>query len=363
MKSLTLMLPLLVLAVPLAAQDSSVRAAPPPPTAQGGPVKKVPWANKFFSGTPDNPPPVVLQDFGAVPKGTVKTYRFKMTNIYAVPMQVAEPQPNCGCVSVLEYTALMKPMETGYIEIKVDTSRVEGPKVIKLPVQFKGRAANGQPFESEADLEVRVVSRPEIAVNPGAFNFGQVPAGQKAVASVVVSYAGNQPNWAITQIGLRKELFDHQVQPVNVRGARAAFQVTLTLKPDAPAGTLDEHVELKTNEAGGQGVLSLAVRGQILPALGVVGGNHRKLGGVEIGQRFEHKVMIQSDKPFKVTAVDGQGDGVTVPLPPVQAVKTQVVTVIFAPEKPGPVKKTLTVKTDTGKSVSLTVEAIGKDPQ
>ena len=353
MKFLTLTLPLLVLAAPLAAQER--------------PARSIPWANKFFSGTPNNPPPVVLHNFGVLPKGTVKTYRFKMTNIYAVPMQVTEPRPNCGCVSVLEYTGEMKPRETGHIDIKIDTSRVEGEKVVKLPVVFKGRdPKTGEPFQSEADLEVRAVSRPEIAVNPGAFNFGQVPAGQKATASVLVTYSGPQPNWKVTQIGLRKELFDHQIQPVNVRGARVAYQVTLTLKPDAPAGVLDEHIELKTNEPGGQAVVNLAIRGQVLPALGVVGGEHVKLAkgeGVVVGQRYEHNVMIQADRPFKVTAVEGQGEGISVPILPVDPKKTQVVRVIFAPEKPGPVKKTLTLKTDTGKSVTLTVEAVGKDPQ
>jgi hypothetical protein len=349
MKSLTSMLTLLVLTAPLAAQDS--------------PVKKIPWANKFFTGKPDNPPPVILQDFGALPKGTVKTYRFKMTNIYDVPMQVRQPQPNCGCVEVLEYTGTMPPLHTGYIDIKVDTSRVEGPKVVEMPVRFQGQDKAGQPFESTAKLEVRVVSRPDIGVNPGAFNFGQVPAGQKGAASVVITYAGAQPNWAITEIGLRKELFDHEVKAVNVRGARAAFQVTLTLKPDAPAGNLDERIELKTNEPGGQGVVSLAIRGQVQPPLGVIGGEHRKLDAVVVGQRGDHRVVIQADKPFRVTAVEGQGDGITVPLPAVPAAKAQIITVTFTPEKPGPVKKTLTVKTDTGKSISLTIEGIGKEPQ
>ena len=40
-----------------------------------------------------------------------------------------------------------------------------------------------------------------------------------------------------------------------------------------------------------------------------------------------------------------------------------MLTVTFAPEKPGPVKKVLTIKTDTGKSVTLTVEGVGKEPQ
>jgi hypothetical protein len=206
MKSLTLTLFLLGLAAPLAAQDSLAQTAP--------------WANKFFSGKAEKPPPIILHDFKDLPKGTVKTYRFKMVNIYAVPMQVSEPKPNCGCVSILEYTGEMKPNDTGYIDIRVDTSRVEGPKRVEIPVLFRGWDKAGQPFQSVARLEVRVNSRADIAVNPGLFNFGQVPAGQKATATVVVSYNGAQPNWAFTEIGLRKELFDHDVKPVNVRGAQ-----------------------------------------------------------------------------------------------------------------------------------------------
>jgi hypothetical protein len=351
MKSLTWMLPLLVLAAPLAAQDS--------------PARKIPWANKIFTGTPDKPPPVVLHDFGVLPKGTVKTYAFKMTNIYAVPVQIAEvPSANCKCVSVVEYTGQMNPRETGHILIRINTALVEGEKSIKLPVLFKGRdPKTGEPFQSIADLEVRAISRPEIAVAPGAFNFGQVPAGQPATQKVVITYTGAQPNWNVVEIGVRKDLFDHAVRRVNVPGARAAYEVTLTLKANAPAGRLDEHVELKTNEPGSQALLSLAVQGQVLPALGVVGGEHRKLNGVVAGQKFDHRVTIQADKPFKVTGVDGQGDGVTVPILPVEAAKVQVITVSLLVEKPGPVKKTLTVKTDTGKSVTLTVEGVAKDQE
>lgn len=355
----TLTLPLLVLAAPLAAQDN--------------PAREIPWANKFFVGNTDNPPPVILQDFGVLPKGTIKAYRFKMNNIYSVPMQITEPKPSCGCLSVARYTAQLNPRERGYIDIVINTASVEGEKEVRLPVQFWGRdpktgdsiidPKTKRPFNSEAKLVIRFVSRPEIAVNPGAFQFGQVPAGQKASQTVLITYTGPQPDWKITEVGIRKELFDAEVTPVTVRAAKAAYQVTLTLKPGVPAGNLDEHIELKTNEPGAQAVLNLAVSGHIQAALSVVGSDQVKFLGVEVGQRQERNVTVQAEKPFVVKAVEGQGDGVTVTLLPVQAKKVQVVTVTFAPEKPGPVKKVLTLKTDTGKAVRLTVEGIGKEPQ
>jgi Protein of unknown function (DUF1573) len=359
MKSLTLMLLLLVLAVPAAAQESA--------------GKSIPWANKFFTGSPDNPPPVILQDFGVLPKGTIKTYRFKMTNIYAVPMQVMEPKPTCNCISIARYSSQILPREVGYIDIEIDTSRAEGEKEIKLPVTFQGRdpktgdpiidPKTKQPFNSRADLVVRFVSRPEIEVKPGAFQFGQVPAGQTATQKVLVTYTGLQPNWKILEVGIRKELFDAEVRSVAVRNAKAAYEVTLTLKPDAPAGLLDEHIELKTNDPGAQSVVNLAVNGQVQSQLSIVGTDLLKVGGVEVNQRVERKVAVQAEKPFKIKAVEGQGDGVSVTLLPVPDNKVQVITVTFAPDKPGPIKKVLTIKTDSGKSVTLTVEGIGKEPQ
>jgi hypothetical protein len=199
----TLTLTLLVLAVPLAAQE--------PPT------KSIPWANKFFAGNSDNPPPVILQDFGVLPKGTIKAYRFKMTNIYALKMQVMEPRPPCSCVSVAQYKAELNPQESGYIDVVINTALVDGEKEVRLPVHFWGRdpktgetvvdPKTKRPFNSEAELVIRFVSRKEIAINPGAFQFGQVPAGQKASQTVLITYTGLQPDWKITEVGIPKQLF------------------------------------------------------------------------------------------------------------------------------------------------------------
>ena len=86
----------------------------------------IPWANKFFGGKAETPPPVILHDFGTLPKGTVKTYRFNIRNIYSIPIIVREPAVSCTCVSIVEYTPTLKPLERGHIDVRIDTSRVDG---------------------------------------------------------------------------------------------------------------------------------------------------------------------------------------------------------------------------------------------
>lgn len=351
MTKLAKTLPLLFLAAPL--------MAAPTPTPE-----PVPWANKFFSGKTEAPPPVILHDFGTVPKGTVKVYRFEMANIYAVPMQIREPQPSCGCVSVLKYTAKLNPRETGFVEIEMNTKVFDGYKSVKIPVMFIGRdPKTDEQFFSSAQLEVRARSQADVAIDPGSFEFGQIPAGQKAASALTVTYTGRQPGWKITEVGYRKELFDVTVDPVEVAKG-AAYKVTVTLRPGIPAGAFNEQLILKTNEPGAKAALSLNVAGTIQPTLSISPSDLMKFeGGVEVGQKKERSVTVQAEREFKIKEVEGQGDGISVILLPRGPSKAQPLTVVFSPEKVGPVKKVLTIKTDTGKTVPLTVEAVGKDPQ
>jgi hypothetical protein len=352
MSRLLLTLTVLALALPAAAQEVTLE-------------KKVPWANKFFTGEKSSPPPVILQDFGTVPQGTVKTYRFKMTNIYAVPMQVREPKPSCGCVSVIEYTGKMEPRETGHIDIKIDTSRVDGQKVVRLPVHFDARdAKTGQPFFSEAELEVRVNSRPDISIKPGFIEFGTVAVGEKAGKSATIYYTGRQAGWEIKEFGYKKELLDVKIEPLAVRGG-VAYKLTASLKASAPAGAFDEQIVLKTNDnTSPNPVLILNVSGLIQAPLSVVGapGGVLKMEGVVVGKKSQKQIIIRAEKAFKIDSVEGQGDGVSTSLVPMDAAKAQVVPIVFEPKKVGPVKKTLSIKTDTGETVTITVEGIGIEP-
>jgi hypothetical protein len=327
----------------------------------------LPWANKFFTGKEEAPPPVIVHDFGTLPKGAVRTHRFPMKNIYAFPMQVEQPRPSCGCVTVLEYTGKMDSKETGYIEIKIDTSRVVGVKEVQLPVKFIGQnPKNGQPFWSIAQLQVRAVSRPDILMEPGAFAFGVNAAGAKNSQSLTLTYSGRLPGWKVTDVTFNKDMYDVTCTsvPAEVRGT-VAYLVKATLKEGAPVGKINDQIVLKTNDPAAP-ALMVTVTGEVQAALSLVGGDGGgdsvRLGAVELGKKIEKKLIVRNDKPFKIAAISGQGDGVTVMLLPIPAAKSHVVTVQFQPEKIGAVKKTLVIKTDAGETIELRVEAAGIAP-
>src|SRR5262249_18481171 len=200
---------------------------------------------------------------------------------------------------------------------------------------------------STALLEIRAVSRPDIEIRPGVVQFGTVPAGKKATQAVDVVYSGRQRGWNITEVGYKKDVLDVTVAPLPGRGV-TGFQGTSTLKATAPAGAVDEQIVLKTNDPAAP-ALTLMVTGEVQAALSLRGldkdgivrvGNGN--GKVEVGKKAEKNIMVLSDKLFKVTKVEGQGDGVTVVISPGDAKKAQVITVTVLLEKAGPIKKVLT---------------------
>ena len=143
----TTVLALLLISAPAGAQEPDTKAA------------RVPWANKMFVGKTDTAPPTIVHDFGVLKKGTVKEYRFEMTNIYAVPMEI-HPTVLSGSLSVKDFTAKLRPNEAGHILVKIDTSKFDRRRAIRLPVVFRGTdAKSNESFFSTAELEVWVISR------------------------------------------------------------------------------------------------------------------------------------------------------------------------------------------------------------
>jgi archaellum component FlaG (FlaF/FlaG flagellin family) len=319
----------------------------------------IPWANKFFSSKPEVPASIV-HDFGTVPKGKIVTHRFKMTNIYQVPMTVVEPRPTCGCVSVLQYSPRLDVLEAGSLEIKLDTNKYDGGfKRVTIPVTFIGQdPRTGERFQSTADIKVQINSRTDINMTPGSINFGIVAAGNKPSQSLKLTYTGRVANWGISSVAYNEEKFDVKVDAEATRSGKA-YTVSVTLKPGVAAGSLDEEIALNTNDTTAP-VLKVGVMGKIEAAV-TLSPSELKFGTAKVGLAKEQKVIIRAEKEFTIKEILGQDDEVTVSYPPLPPNKVNVFTVKYTAGKAGAMKKTLTVVTSTGDKVLLPLEALSNE--
>jgi hypothetical protein len=310
----------------------------------------IPWAQKFFSK--ENPPPrVIVHDFGTVPHGAMLAHRFPVTNIYNVPMQITEIRKSCGCVNASPSSATLQPRETGYIEITMDARKFTQQKEVSVYVTF------GPQYVSTATLLVKANSRPDVVLNPGEVNFGVVAQGQKPVATIDVEYAGNL-NWTVTGVEEHTGPFDVQTQQLFRQPGKVGYRVFVTLKGEAPAGPLKDEFSLKTNDPGSP-LIPVVVQGSVQAPLAVTP-TSVAFGPVKLGQAVTKRVVVRGSKPFRITKVEGDGDGVTVEVPGAAA-PAQIVTVRFQPAKPGEVKKKIVFTTDFegGLTATLPVEGTG----
>lgn len=311
------------------------------------------WAAKFFTNG-------LTHNFGNVAHGSVLTHKFNITNIYEVPFSVMDAKVSCGCVTPKKPTTVIPPRGTFELEIEMDTRRLNAGirKEVNIFVTMMSVAQKpgDKTYSSMATLSVSSTPQANISCNPDRVNFGAVALGQTTTGSITVSHRTNR-NWTldVAKADLPFDVTIQRAQPV--RGFAMIYQVNVTLKKNAPAGEFKHELQLQTNDPATP-VLPIVVEGKVQAPLTATP-NSISFGNVRVNEAVSRTVIVRgSGKPFKITAVDGGGDGVGVKFG-ADAKVTQLVTIEYLPKSPIAMKKVLTIKTDMGAELTAQVTIDG----
>ena len=298
------------------------------------------WADKMFAGD-------LVHDFGVVPHGKQLKYTFKMTNIWKVPLQLTDIRVSCGCTSFKESTRSLQPNETGYLHVNMDATRFNGPKRTQIYITV------GPEYISTATLTLHANARTDVVFNPGEIDFGVTHHGQTPMKYIDVEYAGTL-NWAVSEINPSPTApFKLSVEELHNRGSKG-YRIFATLKPDAPAGSFKQEVLLKTNDPASP-TLTFNVSGNIQATLSAVP-DVIQLTSAKIGDMESKKIVLRGSRPFRITRVDGQGDGVTANFRDTSAA-TQIIEIRIQPNRAGNIQKQLVIHTDLdNEKVTVTVQ-------
>jgi hypothetical protein len=280
----------------------------------------------------------VTHDFGSVPRGAQLSHQFKVTNIYAVPMEITEVKSGCGCVSAEAAKRVLQPRESTYVEVRMDTRRFTNAKTVRI------RVSVGPQFISSAELLVSAVSRADIVFNPGEVNFGTVAAGQTPSQTLDIEYAGTYP-WQITKVIAKDAPVDAKLEEWYRRPGQVGYHLHVTLKANAPAGALKKDLFLKTNDPNSP-LVPVLVEGNIRSAL-VVSPNTLRLGNVPVGEELKRRVVLRGGKPFLITDLKGLGEGLSLDSPPAtQPTIVQTLTFRCRQDTAGNFRHVVQIKTD-----------------
>ncbi len=305
------------------------------------------WAEKMFKDkdTKDNP---LVHDFGSVPRGAQLFHRFKITNIYAVPMEITNIRASCICGSAKETKKTLEPRESGYIEVTMDTKRFTGPKTITIYVTV------GPEYVSTAELKISANSRADVVFNPGELKFGVVPRGKATEKQEIdVEYAGAL-DWKVTEIVTNNLPIEATFKEWYREPGKAGYKVSVGLKADAPAGSIKREFYLRTNDPTSP-LLPVLVEAVVQAPLSAAP-EVAKFGTVPVGQTRTQRIFVRGNKAFRIVAIEDQKDGVKAETPDV-AGETHIVTIKWTPDKAGDLKASLVIKTDLDNlSITLPIE-------
>ncbi|WP_347245800.1 DUF1573 domain-containing protein [Thermogutta sp.] len=302
------------------------------------------WAEAMFDHTSHN--------FGMVARGAKVEHVFPLKNIYVEDVHIASVRTSCGCTQPRITKDTLKTFETGAIIATVDTRGFLGRKDATITVTFD------KPYPAEVQLHTYVYIRSDVVFDPGVVLFNAVPQGTAAERTVKLLYAGRS-DWQIVKAVPSAEFLEVQINQTGRGAGEVTYQLVVTLKPSAPAGYLQEQIELFTNDTLEEARrLVLPVEGSVVPQV-TVQPSQLALGTLSPGQTVTKNLVVQARVPFRVTGLQVPDKRFSFVLPDTEK-SVQVIPVSFtADETAGPIHGEIVIETNLSGYEQLKVPVLG----
>ncbi len=296
------------------------------------------WAVDMFETTSHN--------FGTVARGAKADFEFVFNNIYLEDVHVASVSSSCGCTKVsIKQPATLKTYQKGAIVATINTAAFLGNKGSTITVTFD------KPQYAQVQFHVRTYIRSDVVFEPGGVSFGTVDVGTPMEHTVNVHYAGHS-GWAIEDVISDNPHITADVVETSRGGGRVSYRLTVHLDEDSPAGYINEHLMLVTNDQGSRQV-PLQVEGRINAGV-TVSPSTLFMGVVKPGHKVEKKLVVRGKKPFRILSIDCPGGDFQFDKEALgKRKKVHVVSVTFvAGDDAGKISRTIQIETDLGSSSS-----------
>ncbi len=289
------------------------------------------WATRMFEKT--------THDFGSVARNSKTEYEFKLKNLFKENVHIASVRSSCGCTSPRIEKNWLKSHEQGAIIAKINTDTFRGSKGATLTVTID------RPFPARVQLHVKVNIRDDLLLTPASVQFGSVQRGAAAERSLEVSFT-KRDDWRILGVNSANAHLSGEVVTVRRDRGRVSYQLRIRLDADTPAGYLQDHLMLVTNDRG-RTEIPIRVDAHVTLALSVSPAT-LSMGVVRPGETVRRQLVVRSTKPFRIKQITADGHRFLFDKLADGAPKSlHVIPVTFvAGSTPGRVDRTIRIETD-----------------
>jgi hypothetical protein len=288
-----------------------------------------------------------------VPRGVKVKHDFLLVNRLAEPVTILGLRPSCGCTSGRAALSTVPPGQTAVIEAEMDTRNFVGPKSTVLFVNLI--TASGREGEARLGVSSHILS--DIVLNPGSIDFGAVARGKSPVQVLTVERI-NGANWQFTKMVSASRALDAQLVETRRKEGSVTYTLTVSLKPDAPAGRLRDEIRLISNDPETPSIpimVTGSIKGDLTAAPSVL-----SLGQIHSSEGVSGRFIIRSSRPFGIRSIEGAGDGFATSPPDPARQAMHVVTVAYKPDEAttrGDIRHVFRVHTDLPGEPSIDLTA------
>ena len=157
-----------------------------------------------------------------------------------------------------------------------------------------------KPFYAEVQLHVRGYIRGDVVVEPGSVQVGSVDQGDGTDQTVAVNYAG-RGDWQILDVKSSNPHITAKAVETGRANGQVSYELKVHVDQNAPAGYLNDHLMLVTNDAAGQQIPVL-VEGRVMPSI-TVSPTALFMGVVQPGQKVTKQLVVKGKKPFRILGI------------------------------------------------------------
>jgi hypothetical protein len=204
------------------------------------------WGESLFETRQHN--------FGKVAIGAKAEYRFAMTNHFKQNIRVISLNTSCGCTLSELSSQFIASGSTEYLTATLNTNgqhTLENKAIITIHFEV---TVEGRVLYDSAQLIVSGYIRPDVVLLPGVIEFGAVKRGETVVRQIRLEYAGGNEGWELTKVDRSNPHIHVRAEAIPFpngsfrQNGEIHYQITATLKPDAPAGYVRDVIRFSTNE-------------------------------------------------------------------------------------------------------------------
>ncbi len=247
-------------------------------------------------------------NMGTVPGTQIAKGETTVQNTGDADLHIKSVRGSCGCVSGKIEQDVLAPGATTRLLVELDPAKVAGFDAQKSIVLI-----TDDPTARSLSVKMTAKIDPEFSLEPGLFDFGDVPKGESVTRRILLRQLREEPV-AIERVALSSPnqdiiyTFEKRPESEWLSPGKAEYWITGKVSETAARGKVPGVVRLFTNVARMAQGFTVQVKGQVVPFYKITPNHLLNLGRVAQGQVSPNVLTICADTPIQIDGLKASNE-------------------------------------------------------